>query len=82
MTQHPFSLAEITELVHIAERAAIKAGIYLLEKRGQARIQAKKASRDDLLDVDLEMEILYLPLLSHSLLMSIHKQESFIGLIC
>jgi myo-inositol-1(or 4)-monophosphatase len=56
MTERPFSLSEITDLVDIAERAAIEAGHYLLEKIGQARIKAHKALRDDLLDVDLEAE--------------------------
>ncbi len=50
-------------MIEIAERAARKAGAYLLEKLGHARIEAQKSLRDDLLDVDLQAERLILTIL-------------------
>src|SRR5215469_15239374 len=47
---------ETTLALATAKRAAYAAGSYLMSKLGSAKVERKKASRDELLDVDLEAE--------------------------
>jgi myo-inositol-1(or 4)-monophosphatase len=56
MTESILSTTELASLVEIAEKAAIEAGKYLLEKVGHVVVKSKKSSRDELLDVDIEAE--------------------------
>src|SRR5579884_555494 len=47
---------QILALLKIAEIAAHKAGDYLLNKIGKAKVKDQKSTLDDLLDADLEAE--------------------------
>jgi myo-inositol-1(or 4)-monophosphatase len=73
MTESTVSTAELASLVEIAEKAAIEAGKYLLEKIGRAVVKSKKSSRDELLDVDIEAERI--------LLERFHAETPHIGIL-
>lgn len=62
---------DIPLLLNIAEMAARKAGSYLLDKVGKAKVKYQKSAFDDLLDVDLEAE--------HILLTVLQKETPHIG---
>jgi len=54
--ENTLSTPTLASCVEIAEKAAIEAGVYLLEKVGQSTVKAQKSSRDELLDADIEAE--------------------------
>ena len=56
MIESALSTAELINLVAIAERAAIEAGRYLVDKIGHVVVKSQKSTRDELLDVDIEAE--------------------------
>ena len=65
--------ANLSSLIEVAEEAARKAGTYLIQKLGSAKVEYQKAFRDDLLDADLEAE--------HLLLTTLREKAPHIGIL-
>lgn len=67
MNTNTIATSEISDVLNIATTTAHKAGHYLNQKLGQAKIKSEKSSRDSLLDVDLEAENIILTSLQSQL---------------
>ncbi len=65
--------ANLSSFIEVAEGAVRKAGTYLIQKLGSAKVEYQKAFRDDLLDADLEAE--------HLLLTTLRENASHIGIL-